>query len=503
MCGELQLPPGDFLLALPLSMRDEVRGHLVICSRGAASPELLDSLEGLATQISLALEAASLTEDLHRRQSEARFRSLVAHSSDLITVLDGDGIVTYQSPSIERVLGYSVDEVEGTRFDRLLLDTDRTVLSQVITGGAREGSEAHVISCSLQHRDGTWLQFEIQHADLLGDEHVRGIVLNSRDVSERKVFEEQLAHQAFHDPVTNLANRPLFADRVQHALARAERSGAAVAVMFIDLDEFKTVNDSLGHAAGDRVLREVASRLQRTVRPDRHGRTLRRRRVRRPARGRHRLAGRCRRGRPVTARPRGAVRDRRQAGVPARQHRHLPRRAGRPRPPDAEELLRNADVAMYIAKRDCKGSYRVFEPAMHERVLERLELRSDLQQAIDARPARRCTISRSSGCSRRDLRRRGAAALEHPTRGNIPPDQFIPLAEESGLIIPIGRWVLQEACRDGAIMHERFPRADAADDQRQPLGAAAPVGDDRRRCAGGARDSGLPAPRSCSRSRSR
>ena len=125
MCGELQLPPGDFLLVLPLSMRDEVRGHLVICSRGVASPELLDSLEGLATQISLALEAASLTEDLHRRQSEARFRSLVAHSSDLITVLDGDGIVTYQSPSIERVLGYSVEEIEGTQFDRLLLDADR------------------------------------------------------------------------------------------------------------------------------------------------------------------------------------------------------------------------------------------------------------------------------------------------------------------------------------------------------------------------------------------
>ena len=137
--SELRVPRGDTVLVLPLSTRDGVRGHLVICSPDSAPPELLDSLESLATQISLALEAASLTEDLHRRQSEARFRSLVAHSSDLITVLDSDGIVTYQSPSIGRVLGYQAEEIEGTRFDLLLHEADRPGLSQVMTGAAAKG----------------------------------------------------------------------------------------------------------------------------------------------------------------------------------------------------------------------------------------------------------------------------------------------------------------------------------------------------------------------------
>ena len=103
------------MLLLPLSVRDVTRGLLVLCSPARIPRELVDSLESLASQVSLAVEGASLAEDLHRRQSEARFRSLVAHSSDLITVLDAHGTVTYQSPSVERVLGYRVDEIEGTR----------------------------------------------------------------------------------------------------------------------------------------------------------------------------------------------------------------------------------------------------------------------------------------------------------------------------------------------------------------------------------------------------
>jgi diguanylate cyclase (GGDEF)-like protein/PAS domain S-box-containing protein len=458
---QLRLTSGGTALILPLSVRDEPRGLLVLTTGEAVPRELVDSLESLASQVSLAVEGASLSEDLHRRQSEARFRSLVAHSSDLITVLDAHGVVTYQSPSIQRVLGYRVDEVEGTEFARLLRKADRPRLAQIVAGIGEAyvggGAETHVIECSLRHRDGSWLEFEVQHTDLLQDEHVRGVVLNSRDVSERKQFEDQLAHQAFHDPVTSLANRALFADRVEHSIKRSSRGGPAIGVMFIDLDDFKTVNDSLGHAAGDSVLQEVARRLQNAVRP---GDTV------------------ARFGGDEFAILLDGIADSGEAadvagrilGVLELQYA-VDGKQVYPRasvgiclagdefgPTDAEELLRNADVAMYMAKRDSKGSYRVFEPAMHERVVERLELQAELQRALELeqlqihyQPVVRLDKHADYGVE-------ALLRWVHPTRGTIPPLQFIPLAEETGQIVQIGRWVLLEACRQAAALHEQFPR---------------------------------------------
>jgi diguanylate cyclase (GGDEF)-like protein/PAS domain S-box-containing protein len=439
-----------------LSVRAETRGLLVVAGEHVLSRTAKSGLRSLATQVSLALESAALTEEVHRHASEARFGSLIRASSDLITVLDSDARIVYQSPSIERVLGYTPDEVLGMSFARLLQPGEQSRLLHLLDGaGAYDGGGTEVLECALRHRDGGALQFEIQHTNLLQDEHVRGIVLNSRDVSERKAFEEQLQHQAFHDPVTGLANRALFAERVRHALTRARREHIGLAVIFIDLDDFKTVNDSLGHAAGDRVLLEVGKRLDASIRASDTAARF----------GGDEFAVLLEGVESAEEAADTAERILDALAQPlAVEHKELVTRASLgisvvegEAAGDAEELIRNADAAMYIAKRDGKGGYRLFEPAMHEGVLARLELRADLQRAIASdqlslhyQPVVRLGDGRVSGVE-------ALLRWRHPERGLVPPDQFIPVAEEMGLIVPIGRWVLREGCRQAKALQELVP----------------------------------------------
>jgi diguanylate cyclase (GGDEF)-like protein/PAS domain S-box-containing protein len=432
------------------------RGSIVVQSPSPLSPLIESALQTLADSVLLALGSADAIEGIHRRENEARFASLVQNASDLTTVVDEAGLIEYQSPSIERILGLRAADVHGTLFRDLLAEGEYERITAMLAARGPRGS-AYSFECTVLHAEGHPLRFDVLVTDLLADASVRGIVLNGRDISERTVFEAQLTHQAFHDAVTDLPNRALFADRVERALARAARERAMTAVIFLDLDDFKTINDSLGHPAGDAVLREVAERLGDVIRD---GDTAARfggdefavlledvSGIEVVLEVADRIIAAMERpvpidGTQVVARPSIGI-----ALADPAAHVTV----------DADGLVRDADAAMYICKRDGRGGYQVFEPAMHARVLERLELRGELRRALELgqfelqfQPLVSLQTGQVSGLE-------ALCRWRHPTRGLVPPDQFIPLAEESGLIVELGRWVIEEGCRRAARFQAEFP----------------------------------------------
>jgi diguanylate cyclase (GGDEF)-like protein/PAS domain S-box-containing protein len=380
--------------------------------------------------------------DRELRSREEWFRALVEHSSDVVCVLGVDFANRYTSPSVTTHLGYAPD---GDVFDAAIVHADdRDKAGAAFVEVATEPGRIVEIDARLLHADGTYRHFEVSITNRVDDPDVSGYVCNLHDVTVRREYERRLEYQARHDALTGLPNRAAFLEHLDRARRVAARDLGSLAVLFLDVDRFKLVNDSLGHEIGDRLLVDVAERLTTSVRP---GDIVARfggdeftvllgsvDDAEDAVRVAERITETLRRPVPVGDRELVVSSS---IGIAMSDH-------GADEPSD---LLRQADLAMYVAKEKGRSRWELFDAASAPHVVERLELEGDLWRALDREEL---VVQFQPEVWLRDQRVVSAEALvrwQHPTRGLVPPNDFIPFAEESNLICSIDRYVLTRACR--------------------------------------------------------
>ena len=335
-----------------------LRGWVAPLSGVALGAAAVSVFFGARQLVSHRQHAARLAEEAVHA-SESRFRSLVQHSSDLIFLVGADGVIQFASSSVSRSIGQPADALVGLELAALAHPDDVEIVRTFVQVAGGLPAVSPPAEWRLRGADDAIVRVEAIASNRLADDTVRGIVVNARDVGERKALLDQLAHQAFHDPLTGLANRALFYDRVSHALQLSQREGRAVTVLYLDLDGFKQVNDTMGHTEGDHLLRMIANRLRACARATDTVSRL----------GGDEFAVLVEDTSVARSTDRLIERIREQMAFPftlAGREVRISASIGSASTIGGavDDVLRHADLAMYAAKRAEKGSHRAFEKAM-------------------------------------------------------------------------------------------------------------------------------------------
>jgi len=441
-------PGADWMLLCPLVLKDRPSGDTVIgliavfAERRILS-DLSATLEILAHQVALTLESVMLRQDAIRQRNEAYFRALVQDASDAIVIVADDGTVKYATPSTVAIFGEM--PAGGEYLWDLVAEKDRDDFTRTfmrLRERARFGPR--VVEKETTRRDGSSVFLQARCSDLRAEPNVAGLVFTLRDVTAQHQLEEELKHRAFHDALTGLPNRLLFQDRIAQQVASATRTGSVAGVLFVDLDDFKVVNDTKGHSVGDELLIAVAARLSALVREsdtaarlggDEFALLIG------SADGTTAVEATAERIVGAFAEPfslaSGLVTSTVTVGVATTEDST-----------DTDELLRHADLALYAAKAAGKRQWRRYQPVLSAGLIRRREIQEALEEAVNKSGfslVYQPIVALASG------QLAGFEALirwPHPEWGMMHPGQFISLAEETGQIIPIGAWVLSRAITD-------------------------------------------------------
>jgi diguanylate cyclase (GGDEF)-like protein/PAS domain S-box-containing protein len=452
------VPGRDWVLFCPLALKgrptgDPLIGFLAMFGEHRALADLSATLEVLAHQAALAVERVMLRRELIRQGNEVYFRTLVQDASDAILIVGDDGEVRYATPSARSIFGDVM--VEGACLWDLVADRDRGDIARTLRQLRDDVSlRSRYVDRRITRRDGVSVQVEVRCSDLRADPTVAGLVLTLRDVTDQRQLEEQLKHQAFHDALTGLPNRLLFQDRISQQISAIRRSGQTVGVLFVDLDDFKVVNDTMGHGIGDELLVAAATRLSGLIRDSDTAARL----------GGDEFAvlvasvdgpaaveSAAARVVEAFAEPftlaSGAVTATVTVGVATNEDSI-----------DTDELLRHADLALYAAKATGKRQWRRYQPVFSAGMIRRRELQAALEDAV---------ADSAFALAYQPIVELGAGELAgfealirwpHPQWGMMQPDQFIDLAEETGQIIPLGSWVLAQAVTDAGRWRKDAPK---------------------------------------------